>query len=43
MLLDEASRGRGKSDDQIGRWLSVERLEILNEFDLSSVVAHCER
>ena len=39
MLLDEASGGRTKSDDQIGRSLSVERLEIFNKFGLSSVVA----
>ena len=39
VLLDEASRGRTKSDDQIGRSLSVERLEIFNKFGLSSVVA----
>ena len=39
MLLDEASRGRTKSDDQIGRSLSVERLEIFNKFGLSSAVA----
>ena len=39
MSLDEASRGRTESDDQIGRSLSVERLEIFNKFGLSSVVA----
>ena len=39
VLLDEASRGRTKSDDQIGRSLSVERPEIFNKFGLSSVVA----
>ena len=39
MLLDEASRSRTESDDQIGRSLSVERPEIFNKFGLSSVVA----
>ena len=39
MLLDEATRGRTESDDQVGRSLSVERLEVFNKFGLSSVVA----
>jgi hypothetical protein len=39
VLLDEASRGRTNGDDQIGQSLRVERLEIFNKFDLSSVVA----
>ena len=39
VLLDEASRGRTESDDQIGRSLSVERLEIFDEFGLGSGVA----
>jgi hypothetical protein len=37
--LDEVSRGRTKSDDQIGRSLSVERAEIFGEFGLSRVIA----
>ena len=39
MLLDEASGGPTKSDDQIGRSLSVERREIINKFGVSSIVA----
>ena len=38
VLLDEPSRGRIKRDDQIGRSLSVDGLEIFDEFGLSSVV-----
>ena len=38
VLLDEASRGRTNSDDQIGRSLSIERPEIFNKFGLSSAV-----
>jgi hypothetical protein len=41
--LDEASRGRINSDDQIGRSLSVERLKIFKKFGLSSVVAISSR
>ena len=37
--LDEASRGRTNSDDQIGRSLSVERPEIFSKFALSSIIA----
>ena len=37
-LLDEASRGRIKRDDQIGRSLSVDGLEIVDKFGLSCVV-----
>ena len=39
MLLDEASRRRTKSDNQIGRSSSVERLEIFNKFGFGGVVA----
>ena len=39
MLLDEASGGRAKGYNQIGRPLSIKRLEIINKFGLSSVVA----
>jgi hypothetical protein len=37
--LGEASRGRTTNDDQIGRLLSVERLEIFNKFGLRRVIA----
>ena len=38
-MLDELSRGRTDSDDQIGRSLGIERPEIFNKFRLSSAVA----
>ena len=38
MSLDEASRGGTKGDDQIGRSLSIERLEIFNKFGLGGLV-----
>ena len=39
VLLDEASRGRTISDDQIGRSLRVERPEIFSKFGLRRVIA----
>ena len=39
VLLDEASRGRTESDDQIGRSLRVERPEIFDKFGFSGIVA----
>jgi hypothetical protein len=39
VLLDEASRGRTHSDDQIGRSLSVEHPEIFGKFGLRRVIA----
>jgi hypothetical protein len=39
VLLDEASRRRTDSDDQIGRSSGVERREIFDKFGISSVVA----
>jgi hypothetical protein len=36
--LEEASRWRTESDDQIGLSLSIERRKIFNKFGLSGVV-----
>jgi hypothetical protein len=42
VLLDEASRRRTKSDDQIGRSLRVERPEIFNKLFGSFVCRYFE-